>query len=417
VTNARIDHCHFDHLNWGFAIQIGGWIYGVEDHNLMECVGAGIGRHIDHSIWGGGRGGSGSWADFPYFGSEKFWFVEDNTTKGSGTANTSGGTDAFEGGRYVLRHNYIQNSSAGGHGTVGGQVGAHGIRENQVYNNTFNWTSDHGIHYQRSGITIWHDNTFTGRTWGPPHAHTALMDYRQFGNSGLAGWGMADGENGWDNNDPHGVYLSGTAASNTTNHTFTTETIMAPDEFKGMQVRNDNPAAACYLKSSFIKGNTVTTITYAMGDAGPRLLFNTGDAFSIRKPLITVDQCGRGKGDLVSAGKQPRHWPNQQQETCFSWNDVHTDGTAIGLTSNMPTIHQGSDYINLGKGFPANTIPAQVQAAYPASVNGVAYTQEYPYPHPLTSGSPIPTPTATPTPTPSRRLQPQPQRQPRRRPQ
>jgi hypothetical protein len=176
---------------------------------------------------------------------------------------------------------------------------------------------------------------------------------------------------------------------------------MAPDEFKGMQVRNDNPAAACYLKSSFIKGNTVTTITYAMGDAGPRLLFNTGDAFSIRKPLITVDQCGRGKGDLVSAGKQPRHWPNQQQETCFSWNDVHTDGTAIGLTSNMPTIHQGSDYINLGKGFPANTIPAQVQAAYPASVNGVAYTQEYPYPHPLTSGSPIPTPTATPTPTPT----------------
>ena len=32
----------------------------------------------------------------------------------------------------------------------------------------------------------------------------------------LTGWGNADGENGWDKNDPHGLYFSGTAASNTT---------------------------------------------------------------------------------------------------------------------------------------------------------------------------------------------------------
>src|SRR4029453_10949423 len=31
VQSARIDHCHFDHLYWGHSLQIGSWIYGVDD--------------------------------------------------------------------------------------------------------------------------------------------------------------------------------------------------------------------------------------------------------------------------------------------------------------------------------------------------------------------------------------------------
>ena len=104
------------------------------------------------------------------------------------------------------------------------------------------------INFHRSGATIWHDNTFLGKDAGKPY-HSTLVDYRQTGNPGndLTTWGFADGANGWDKNDPHGVYLSGTAASNTTQSragaTFTTGTTMVPNEFKGMQVRNDNPAS------------------------------------------------------------------------------------------------------------------------------------------------------------------------------
>ena len=29
VQNARIDHCHFDHLYWNSSIEIGGWVTGV----------------------------------------------------------------------------------------------------------------------------------------------------------------------------------------------------------------------------------------------------------------------------------------------------------------------------------------------------------------------------------------------------
>src|SRR5207248_1157637 len=110
----------------------------------------------------------------------------------------------------------------------------------------------------------------------------------------------------------------------------------------------------------------------------------------------------RGKGDLLTGAKQPRFWPNEQQETCFSWNNKNADtGQVLGYGNNLvPTQHEGSDYVNLGAGLPANQIPTQVTAAYPAGVNGgSAYTNEYTYPHPLVTGDRIPTPTPTSSPT------------------
>ena len=219
---------------------------------------------------------------------------------------------------------------------------------------------------------------------------------------------MADGENGWDKNDPHGLYFSGTAASNTTigNHaTFTINGTIVANAYQGMQIRNDHVGSPCYLKSAAILSNTATTIRYYYyggGDRGAPLLFNVGDEFSIRNVLIGLDQNGRGKGDLLTGAKQPRFWPNQQQETCFSWNNKNADtGQVLGYGNNLvPTQHEGSDYVNLGAGLPANQIPAQVTAAYPAGVNGgSAYNHEFTYPHPLVTGGPTPTPTPTSSPT------------------
>ena len=69
----------------------------------------------------------------------------------------------------------------------------------------------------RSGSLIWHDNTFLGTNSGSGN-HTALPYYPVINavSNDLSNWGFADGANGWDKNDPHGIYLSGTAASNTT---------------------------------------------------------------------------------------------------------------------------------------------------------------------------------------------------------
>ena len=62
----------------------------------------------------GGTGqynGNGAWADYPWYGTNKFFFIEDNTILGNGTNVLSGNTDSVYGARYVMRHNYFQNSS------------------------------------------------------------------------------------------------------------------------------------------------------------------------------------------------------------------------------------------------------------------------------------------------------------------
>ena len=405
VNSARIDNCHFDHLYWNAAVALVGWMIGVQDHNLIECNSQGLSTLIFHDTWGGAGAGNGSWADFPYYGSEKFWFIEDNTVLATGN-DISGTIDSFKGGRWVVRHNFFNQCAPGGHGTEGG--GVRGERCQQIYNNTFSWTREHGGHSHRSGGVIWHDNTFLGRN-SSNGAHTSLPYFRQLGaiSNDLSNWGLADGANRWDKNDPHGVYLSGTAATNGTINgstgTITTGTTMIPHAYQGMQLRNDHVGSACYLHSAYISDNTATTITYyyyTAGDRGEPLLFNAGDEFSVRKVLVALDQSGRGKGDLIGSS-ETRRWPNQQREPLFSWNNKNADtGQVLGFNNSIPTQIENFDYYNLGAGLPANQIPSQVRAAYPASVNGgSAYDHEFTYPHPLVTGGPTPTPIPTPSPT------------------
>src|SRR5204863_5432005 len=113
--------------------------YGVSDHNFFEVDGTNHSGLFMNGSTNGHEHGSGSWADFPYYGSDKFWFVETNTMKGFGLgSSTSAGLDSTNGGRWVARHNYWDNGSPGGHGTEGANV--RGTRATQVYNNTFYWS-------------------------------------------------------------------------------------------------------------------------------------------------------------------------------------------------------------------------------------------------------------------------------------
>ena len=180
---------------------------------------------------------------------------------------------------------------------------------------------------------------------------------------------------------------------------------MTANAYQGMQVRNDSPRRRVTCTQPILK--TIPPqrlpITTEVQAGVPRWCSITVTNFLSARCLIALDQNGRGKGDLISSSSGPRDWPNQQQETCFSWNNKNTDTAQVyGINSSIPTQHEGSDYINLGAGLPANQIPAQVTAAYPASVNGgSAYDHEYPYPHHLVTGGPSPTPTPTPSPTPT----------------
>ena len=380
--SARIDHCHFDNVYWGSNIWITGWIYGVDDHNVFDRN-HGFSHTIWHNTWSGHDNGNGSWADFPYYGTEKFWFIEDNTIRGPG-----GSIDVMNGGRYVARHNYFKDAAPNSHGTEGGPQ--RGARCREVYDNVINFTKTVAGQQQRSGGSLWHDNSWIGKQTGNL-AHTTLVIFREIGAIGnrLRYWGLAGGNNPWDSNDAHGIYQSGASSASLAGGSLRDgQKNWTSNQWAGFSVTNTNPASACYRHNSYIISNTSNTITYSFygyGDRGARLLFNAGDTYQIYRVRIALDQNGRGKGDLTNALRIPPAWPNQALEPCFSWNNVHTPtGRAYGFHTSMPTEVANRDYYNLGAGFPHNTTPQRVLTTYTAAVNGVAYTGTYVYPHPLT---------------------------------
>jgi hypothetical protein len=381
-TSVRIDHCHFDYIHWECNIWIKGWVYGVDDHNVFDCNPGNLSHLIWHNTWGGAVAGDGSWADFPYYGTEKFWFIEDNTIRGGG-----GSIDVMNGGRYVARHNYFQDANPNSHGTEGGPQ--RGARAREVYDNVFNFTSSWSGQEQRSGGAIWHDNSWIGLDSNDRN-HTSLSIFREMGAIGnnLSLWGLAGGSNPWDMNDPHGLYESGASSAGLAGGSLRdAQKHWTTNQWAGYSVTNTNPASACYLHSSYIISNTSNTITYcfyAAGDRGAPLLFTEGDTYQIYRVLTALDQNGRGKGNLISV-TSPKAWPNEALEPCFSWNNVHAPtGHAYGFGSRFPTEITNRDYYNLGAGFPPDTTPQQVINTYTAALNGVDYTGPYVYPHPLT---------------------------------
>jgi hypothetical protein len=397
----RMDHCHFASLYQGKLFWVSGWVYGVADRNVIEGFGSTEPFYVTHGSWGGSGQvlGNGSWADYPWYGTEKFFFVEDNTLIREDSGYFSG-IDCNNGGRWVMRHNYLRNYIPSGHGTEGGR--ARGQRANEFYNNTVHMTVGWNGG-QRSGTSLWHDNTLTG---------VEPANNRQTSLRPNPIWGIADGTSPWDQNDTegNGTYVEGHPPYLFASGSATSGTVISglearfsdsaknwtPDQWRGYSIRNTNPASASYGLGSFIISNNARSITYAYNDAasGGHLRFNTGDTYKIYRVLVMTDQNGRGKGDQV-VGNPPINtvtgtpfWTHQALEPCYSWNNVHLPSNrayGYGVRRGQPTTKLNIDFFNLGSDFPRNTTPQAVSNRYTAARNGVNYVGTYTYPHPLVS--------------------------------
>ena len=315
----RMDHCHFASLYEGRMLWLTGWVYGVADHNVIEAFGSTTPFLIAHPSWGGpGQiNGNGSWADYPWYGTEKFFFIEDNTI--SRPKVVFAAIDCIEGGRWVARHNYFHNYMPSGHGTEA--AAPRGQRANEFYDNTVNIAGEGGGG-QRSGTSLWHDNIFIGVE---PINDTvcSLPNFRETSTRPHPVWGIADGTSPWDVNDTEGngtcveghppfLFASGSATSESSitgeQATFSDSTEnWTPNQWVGYSVRNTNPASASYELGSYIISNDAHSISYAYNSApnGGHLIFNAGDTYEIHRVLVMMDQNGRGKGDLVKGPGQP----------------------------------------------------------------------------------------------------------------
>ncbi|PYK17235.1 MAG: hypothetical protein DME64_00975, partial [Verrucomicrobia bacterium] len=107
TARVRIDHCHFASLHQAKLIR-NSKVYGVADHNAIEVTGNSFPFNNEGAIAGSGENGNAAWADYPWFGTGKFFFIEDNTLVRQNTMANSL-VDSFYGGRWVARHNYMVN--------------------------------------------------------------------------------------------------------------------------------------------------------------------------------------------------------------------------------------------------------------------------------------------------------------------
>ena len=123
--------------------------------------------------------------------------------------------------------------------------------------------------------------------------------------------------------------------------------------------------------SALITSNTSNTLTVLYQNYSTTPFINTGDAYSIYKVLVMLDQPGRGKGNLVTGDVPTPAWPNDALEPVYAWNNTvqNPNDSTSHLMGCLAPLEQGRDVIN-------NTpMPG--------------YTP-YTYPHPLVSGTPPP---------------------------
>ena len=374
--SVRLDHCNFrpsltKQAHW---VAIVGAIWGVADHNVMRFQNSIESFYIYMSNWPNpdgspGVNGDGSFAVPTNFGSEEFFFIEDNYLK-SLTGVDTGGPDDLRGGRWVWRHNHCYDTSIQSHGTEDGRW--RGGRAREIYGNDFHNTTTHGVGGVRSGVTVFHDNTFDGVQ--PGQSGYQLQGYRTFFKWPDSPFGGATGDNPWDVNDPHGRYDSGTATGGGQSQIIDTTKNWTPNQWAGFTAKftGNNQVALIHANTS----NTLYVYYYT--DSGGGHVWRAGDGYEIHKLLIALDQPGRGQGDLI-VGDRPINsrtgtaaWPNQALEPTYSWNNIYTpNGSSVNLSVGHGgfMLAEGRDYFN-------NTpMPG--------------YTP-YTYPHPLTRGLPPP---------------------------
>jgi hypothetical protein len=370
----RLDHCHFQNgIRQLQEIQATNWVYGVIDHCVFDVNSNVETIMVFHEGWGGsGSYGDASWSAPSNFGSKNFLFIEDNYIHNTTTTLTFGAIDAQFGGRYVVRHNHFYNTCPYTHGTEGRYRGA---RACEIYNNDFHISfSTASTGQSRSGVTIWHDNTWAGVL--PDNGGEVLEDYRTF--QTFPYFGGASGNNVWDVNDAHGLYESGTHSGGNAATVLTDGTkTWTVNQWVGYTISNtDQVNAQSFPYCSVIQSNTATTITYFLYNNPPT--FNTGDHYQIYKLTTALDQPGRGQGDLIT-GDTPINsstgtptWPHDALEPCYSWNNYYTGNVAVNLAPGIgpTTIVENRDFYN-------NTpMPGYVPYTYPHPLVGGAGPQQ-----------------------------------------
>lgn len=424
----RVDHCEFDgvlnEIIWAWSEQ------GLIDHNVALNMKQ-IFFHHKPVDWGGAgttRLGDGSWAWLLEPGGERAVYLEDNYIKPTGTR---GATDGESGARFVFRYNVCFSTSCQNHGAEASYNRSG--RKFEVYKNLF--ILEPGK--TKAAATFWRGGS--GFVWGNVATGNYVswckfVNYRDQRNNS---WCASNGLNEWDQNDPHGIWFSGTAATASTvaagiSSVTVTGASWAPNQWRHYSLMH--PAGNG--EAAPISGNSGNSLQFASAASPNNLTFAPGDPVIIRKVFHSVDHCGAGvSDDLRSLSAAQRHVGrniHQTREPVYVWNNT-INGTrsdassAYNIVENLDYYNEKTSFdgtVGLGRGTisqrPSTCSPgtdpatgghvlgvgywATDQGEWDSTHDGpdgqlyVAtatntwspYYKPYVYPHPLTTGAPPP---------------------------
>jgi len=351
----RVDHIKFDRLKTR-ALYVNGEIYGVIDHCQFITDSGKQAIWVGHNNWLGRNYGDGSWASPLALGTANAVYIEDNLFRAEGAWTAPATVDSWMGGRWVFRHNHVENMTIGNHGTESSGRWR-GCFSMEIYENRFHRSDPTPFAFMghfRSGTCVIFNNTATGTY----NAFVVTDNYREF--HAFVPWGACDGTSPFDLNDGV-VYDSGVhAGPNQSPVLKVPGKNWTPNQWAGYCVHNLRRGDSIRIRSNTADTITVESDSYKRKD-GP-FAWNTGDAMKIMKAQVCLDGIGRSTGVLLSGDSPvPRRWPEQALEPLYAWNNT-LNGKPARLASRSILVQQGREYYNETR-----------RPGY----------KPYPYPHPL----------------------------------
>jgi hypothetical protein len=326
ALNGYSQNLRLDHLHVGFqtVVRLAGWMYGVLDHSIFDN-GAALEVWMDEFNNTNGTQnsnffGDGSWAAATNFGSANAFFIEDNifnqtTVSGQSTSYMS---DCYSGGRFVVRHNTLNNVGTLVHPT-GGAGRIRGCRSEEIYGNTYNGA----VSPATSTYDAFWDSAGTALVWG-----NVVANYKNF-------------------IDLHSMRIN--------NNTYP-------------QLATLNGWGYCGSAFNGIGSNwdqnTVASTGYACIDQPGR---GIGDLLTSDFPNITNTTSG-----TIA-------WPHQALEPVYEWLNTYTpaSGSSSNTVSNSsaPSLQANVDYYVYTSSFTgaSGTGSGTLAARPPTCTTGVAY--------------------------------------------
>ena len=115
--------------------SIGGWEYGVADHNLVDLtVVPTNGIWVGTDGYSGHADGNGAWADTTGLGSNRYMYLENNIFNNQNGSGNGFADDCYRGRAGGMRFNTFNSVTVQTHPTTGADT--RGCRASETYDNT-----------------------------------------------------------------------------------------------------------------------------------------------------------------------------------------------------------------------------------------------------------------------------------------